>query len=234
MNYFDIAILVVLGLFLLWGLWKGFVKTGLSLLGWGVAITLIYFFAAEIGAFIDSSAVGGWINDGIFKAFNGNELFNVELVDSGNGLVLGGSGIAITDALKEAHIPSFLQNSILGFMSAGGTIASGLSKGITTYIDIVIAALAILIVTGIVFSILKLIFRRAIHAIRLGWLDRLLGCVIGIAVGILAVSALMTIIDMMSGFGFMSEAIAVRDSGTISQLFMKYNPFGLLLDVIIK
>jgi membrane protein required for colicin V production len=55
MSYLDIAILAVLALSVLWGIWRGFVREILSLAGWVLAFLAANAVAAPVGDALPSS-----------------------------------------------------------------------------------------------------------------------------------------------------------------------------------
>lgn len=66
-NYIDIAIIVLVLLFMIVGIFKGFLRPLITLVGLGGAAALIYFYAVPFGG-----VIGGW---GLTEALVGNEGF---------------------------------------------------------------------------------------------------------------------------------------------------------------
>lgn len=236
MNYFDIAILVVLGLFLIFGFVKGFIKTGLSLLSWGVGIALIYFVGKQVGELLTNSFIGEWISGG----YNGlleklGEAGGYNVIKVGEELKLqttNGQIIELSVALQSIGIPSFLHSVLGSALIVNETLSVSLNHAMTLFTCIAIGSVLLLIVVGIVFKIIGIFINRAMRVCRLKFVDRLFGGILHIAVGILFVSVIMLAIDLMSGLGFMEKVIAQRDAGVISKLFVEYNPISLILGII--
>lgn len=66
-NYIDIAIIMLMVLFMIVGIFKGFLRPLITLIGLGGAVALIYFYAEPFGGII-----GGW---GLTEALVGSEGF---------------------------------------------------------------------------------------------------------------------------------------------------------------
>lgn len=237
MNYFDLAILIVVALFFLLGIWKGFFKTAMSLVTWGLIFVGIYFLGEKLGTLIESTAIGTWISKGFSNMFGGmGEAAGFMVVDSNGTLMLQTSAglISITEGLALLKIPTFLSSIIGGTLIAGQTFAAGCSSTLTGYVCIAIAAVGIAIVIGIVSAIVRHFINKFLRRTQTKGLDRFLGGVLYIAIGAIVVFGALFIIDLMSGINFMEKVIAMRDTSKIASWLTQNNPIAMLIALIGK
>lgn len=96
-----------------------------------------------------------------------------------------------------------------------------------------VAAFAIiLIVSLIVFSLIGSILRSILHLVMLGWVDKLVGGVIGLAVGALICGALLTFIINATYEIPTIPGVTIPDLGFINQAIKDSTLAKLLLDQI--
>lgn len=233
MNYFDIAILVVMALFLVVGFWKGFIKTGLALASWGVSFLLIYLFAKKLGDMMLGSSIGNFFRDTFLKIYNlgENGTQTITMVD---GVATLSNGTLVSAALATLAIPGFMKNGMLPFFTDGATFESALGNGLASYALMAVAAIGIIIVVIIVFKIGGIFITKAMKGKKIGVVNRVFGGVLEIGIAIFFISAVMLLLDLMSSLSFMNKVIAMRDSGVISKLFVQYNPITLILQALVK
>ena len=103
--------------------------------------------------------------------------------------------------------------SLANILSSSGAIWSG------------IAAYAIILVTTLVVAgIIGWIVARLVHITMLGWLDRLLGFILGAGIGLLLVAAMLAITSK-----YFSGVEAMSASSTVARFLMVQFPLLLTL-----
>lgn len=239
MNYFDIAILCVMALFLVIGVFKGFVKTFLGILSWGISLLIIYFLGDNISTWLAGTPIGDMIANG-FAGLYGNmgdfATWTVGVNAEGT-FIVAETGILLSEAMADASIPGFIVTLLTSNLTAGTTIASALGQTSAKYACYAIAAVAIMIAMAIVFCIIGIIVKKmmrkdANHGISL--VNRGIGGLLYLGVGICVVSIAMIVIDVMEPLPFMDKVLEMRDAGKISSLFADKNPLVLIFKAITK
>lgn len=236
MNYFDYAIIGVMALFLLIGFCKGFIKTGLSILTWGISFAIIYFAGSTIvNWFMSTGAGNGFANifEGLFSGVGEFSNWTIGVGAGGEKIVVE-TGQLLTEALKGESIPGFVVSLMLSAIMPGSTIAAGLGRTTATYASYAIVAIGVLIVVAIIMSIISIVIHKSMRSKRLGFVNRLVGGILYIAVGLCFVSVAMIVIDLMEPLSFMNPVIEMRNAGKISSIFIDNNPLILIFKAITK
>ena len=103
-------------------------------------------------------------------------------------------------------------------------LAAVLSSSGATWVNIAAYAI-ILIATLIVASVIGRLVAKLTHLVLLGWLDRLVGCILGVLIGGLLCAAILAIVGKYS-----TGAEAVISQSAIAKFLMA--GFPLLLDLL--
>lgn len=98
MSWFDFAVIVVVGLSILLGAWRGLVREVFSLAGWVVAFVLALLFAADLAGLLPKS----FANQSVRTALAAIFIFVVVLLSAGlSGKLLArafrAAGLGVTD-----------------------------------------------------------------------------------------------------------------------------------------
>jgi len=127
---------------------------------------------------------------------------------------------------------STLVGIILGVVLAGrfsGPIADGLSTVLHNPIQVKIAGFAIIFIIFLAISlIISLLLSKFLSLLLLGWVDRLGGAVLGLVVGGLACSAILTLITKHN---FLGVEGTVQGS-SLASFFVDH--FNIVLPVLAK
>lgn len=116
LNYVEIAVIAIMALFIIVGIFKGFWKPFMSLIGWGISVASIYFFGGKLANLINPTSFGNWI-----RGFVGKIIENVDIVEKvTNYIILGIVAVAIVLVVSiiVAIINIILKNSL--FMKRKG------------------------------------------------------------------------------------------------------------------
>lgn len=232
MNVFDYVILGVLALFLLIGVLKGFVKTLISIAIWGGSIAIIYFFGDMLAGLIVNTVIGESIG-GLFSGMFTGETANMIVVSGADGLIME-NGMSIADALSGAGIPVFLHSLLIGMMVPGHALAEAVGLGMAKYVCIAIVSIGVLIILGIVGAIIWAVVKKGLKKAKLSGINRIIGGILYAGIGILVVSLVMMIIDMMSGLSFMEPVLRIRSEGVISNWFAENNLIRIVIEAVGK
>lgn len=197
----DLIALVILLIFLIGGVVKGFSQQVLSLLGWFAALIIAFATCEELAKFINktfpniSESISGWWTDligGNFSAVTSKE--------------------TLEEALKTSSIPTFLHQAIISLV--GDEFSDVLNTIVTTLTNwCVIAAsfIIIFVLAIIIFAIIKKIVKKIVKLPVLKQLDKVLGAVLGVIKGL---SLLFVVAVLFSMFPWFNDLlIPVTESG---------------------
>lgn len=233
MNIFDYVIIGVLALFLLIGILKGFIKTLISIAVWGGSIAIIYFFGDMLAGFLVNTVIGESIG-GLFSGMFNGETANLIVISGANGLEIQGSSMSITDALSGAGIPVFLHSLLMGMIVPGHALSEAVGLGMAKYVCIAIVSIGVLIVLGIIGAIIWAVIKKGLKKAKLSGLNRIIGGILYAGIGILVISLIMMIIDMLSGLSFMEPVLKMRSEGIISNWFAENNLIRIVIEAVGK
>lgn len=233
MNIFDYVIIGVLALFLLIGILKGFIKTLISIAVWGGSIAIIYFFGDMLAGFLVNTVIGESIG-GLFSGMFNGETANLIVISGANGLEIQGSSMSITDALSGAVIPVFLHSLLMGMIVPGHALSEAVGLGMAKYVCIAIVSIGVLIVLGIIGAIIWAVIKKGLKKAKLSGINRIIGGILYAGIGILVISLIMMIIDMLSGLSFMEPVLKMRSEGIISNWFAENNLIRIVIEAVGK
>ena len=197
----DILLIVIFGLLVFRGWWRGFMKSVLSLGRLILSLVITIVFGASFAAWIDAKFVNPPVFEAVFKKFSD---IAAEVTASAEG------GIdALVEKIPEAFRgyldletldPTAEINALVEEWSH--TVADGISKVIATVIGyILLFVLAFLVLTLVIFIVTRFAKLPAIKTV-----DKLLGLVVGIFSGAAVVIFISVILSALLGI-FGQEAL---------------------------
>lgn len=190
----DILLIVIFGLLVFRGWWRGFMKSILSLGRLILSLVITIAFGASFAAWIDAKFVNPPVFEAVFKKFSD---VAAEVTASAEG------GIdALVEKIPEAFRgyldlesvdPTAEINALVEEWSH--TVADGISKVIATVIGyILLFVLTFLVLTVVIFIVTRFAKLPAIKTV-----DKLLGLVVGIVSGAVAVIFISVILSAILG-----------------------------------
>lgn len=208
MSYVDIAIIALVVLCGLIGLWKGFFKTFIGMFGGIIALLLAIFLAKPVSeACIDGFAQNFVLGEsGSIRMFVGGLLPDA-LKE------LGAASSVTTEMFTEAlggSIFGFLLKPFAGLLlgnqmvQAAATVYDGITVLIAYQIFAVIVGVALFIVARLLMCLFTMFAKSFLQDKKVSGLSRLLGAVLGVARGALYACVLLLLASFMTGFPFMS------------------------------
>lgn len=197
----DILLIVIFGLLVFRGWWRGFMKSVLSLGRLILSLVITIVFGASFAAWIDAKFINPPVFEAVFKKFSD---IAAEVTASAEG------GIdALVEKIPEAFRgyldletldPTAEINALVEQWSH--TVADGISKVIATVIGyILLFVLAFLVLTLVIFIVTRFAKLPAIKTV-----DKLLGLVVGIFSGAAVVIFISVILSALLGI-FGQEAL---------------------------
>ncbi len=190
----DILLIVIFGLLVFRGWWRGFMKSVLSLGRLILSLVITIIFGASFAAWIDAKFVNPPIFEAVFKKLSD---VAAEVTASAEG------GIdALVEKIPEAFRgyldlesvdPTAEINALVEQWSH--TVADGISKIVATVIGyILLFVLAFLVLTVVIFIVTRFAKLPAIKTV-----DKLLGLVVGLFSGAVAVIFISVILSAILG-----------------------------------
>ena len=186
----DVVALVILLIFIIVGLVKGFAQQVLSILGWVAAALVAFFTCKTLAEYVCDTfpvvveTVNGW-----WSGLLGEEFASVT---SPEGLKL---------ALESSNIPVFLHQTII---DAVGTEASNIvttvSTTLTNWCLIAVSFIAIFLVAFLLFAIIKKIFSALTSIPAVKSVDKFLGFLLGVIKGLVFLLIVALILSLIPGF----------------------------------
>ena len=197
----DILLIVIFGLLVFRGWWRGFMKSVLSLGRLILSLVITIVFGASFAAWIDAKFVNPPVFEAVFKKFSD---IAAEVTASAEG------GIdALVEKIPEAFRgyldlesvdPTAEINALVEEWSH--TVADGISKVIATVIGyILLFVLTFLVLTLVIFIVTRFAKLPAIKTV-----DKLLGLVVGLFSGAAVVIFISVILSALLGI-FGQEAL---------------------------
>ena len=188
----DILLIVIFGLLVFRGWWRGFMKSVLSLGRLILSLVITIVFGASFAAWIDAKFVNPSVFEAVFKKFSD---VAAEVTASAEG------GIdALVEKIPEAFRgyldletldPTAEINALVEQWSH--TVADGISKVIATVIGyILLFVLAFLVLTLVIFIVTRFAKLPAIKTV-----DKLLGLVVGLFSGAAVVIFISVILSAL-------------------------------------
>ena len=236
-DWISIVYLVILVLSILVGIKRGFFKTLINALGGIIVIVVALLLAKPIGNML----FGTGLKDAIFTPVQSwliGKNSSMEVV-----IPVENAAEALKTALGEIGTPAALietlVNVILPFVPETGsfTPAEVIALGITNYVLIAGAFLVLCIVLFIVLMILKRFLNRLSEIEFIKWIDKTLGGVLGLVVGVCFVCfvsyGLTFLSTLPSCQDFITKTMFLTDDSvwTFSKCIYQYNVVGALFEL---
>ena len=235
-NPLDGTVIGILVFFMIYGIFKGFIKPVISLVSWGVALTLIYLFSGQLGDVLMSTSMGGWISpmlEGTTESL-GDYMSSVIVEVNGEWVFLAG-GATIQSVLEQSLlIPNFMITSIMSNLQAGA-LSLSVNAALLSSVGQVAATLMIALSTGIVFFLFKVLVCRSIKGKRVGAVNRTFGALLYLAMGVFFIFFSFVIIEFVVGFFNTPIAEQIKkmlNEGFLTKYITQYNPITMLINLI--
>lgn len=234
MGKIDIAIILIIALFTVIGLFKGFMKQVLSVANWLVSLVGSFLLLKPVAAVLGKTALSTSINNKVANWISTKgDIFSQPLVTEQ-------AGEQIAQGISELGLPKFIAEAISGWFKVSGTegektLADVLAPAIGNIILTVIAFIALFIVLLIIFKIISGMLNNIVDNGILGALNKLLGGALGFIKGAVLVSIVMLLLSALSGVipalndFLVSDLKLGTDGFGIGKFFYEKNPLlGLL------
>jgi uncharacterized membrane protein required for colicin V production len=222
--FIDIGIIAIILLFLIIGLFKGFFKSVLGLIGTVVSLIITFFLARWLtdlalgndGGFFNKLVLGDTMS---LKSLFVGWLDNTAL----SGVVIGAESGELTDVVGGGL--AAVLGAILSALAPGttGSLVEVTATLLSTGIFFSIVAIVLFIVLKIILAILNSIVDRIRQNKTLRGIDRFFGMLVGAAKGFFTVAIILVVSSFFINLPFMSWYKEAVDGSTIGRPL--YNTF---------
>jgi uncharacterized membrane protein required for colicin V production len=233
MGTIDLIIIGIIGLFLIIGIAKGFMKQILSAANWLIALIGSFLLIKPVSALVAQTALKATINTkvGDWIASKG-ALFSTTIST-------GQASQQLTEAISELGLPEFIAKAIVGGLDLssveGSTLAEVLAPTIGNIILTVLTFLALFILLMIICKVVFRLLNKVFDSGVLGVVNRILGAALGLVKGAVLVSLAMLLVSALSGLipslnDFLTADLRLGTEGFgIGKYFYENNPIMALI-----
>lgn len=216
----DIVFVALLILLAVIGLYKGFLKSALSMIGSLASFLAAYVLAKPFAGLLDSmfkltskigAKVTNWLNSlsEFFSTVRGGEDFSAISGEMASGGISGVVQKLANLLLKGVNIPT------------GESVGSVLGAKIASVITVVIAGVIAFVLIRVILKILEKLSDKITQVRIFGAIDKILGFVFGLAKGLLYSAAVVVVATIV---GYFIPAVDTKIDGIVSETkaFQKY------------
>ncbi len=252
MNFLTVLIIILFGLGILWGYFRGMFKMLYKVVAFLLAIAISHFLAPVVSDFIvNNTTMDDYIKSKIESRirFEAEQQIRAKLAESLSGMSIPVDDAMVNEALgqeltrneqiemlRSLRVPEFAKNALIEH----NYDASKASMGVTNFYDYIATYVTRMVVNAIAFAITwilsGILLILILYIITLltklpviSGVDHFGGMVLGFVSALLVVWLLLAIAGVMAGDGFADTINAsVKDSPFLSAL-NKHNLFMSLI-----
>lgn len=224
-TWVNIGVIVLLLVYGLIGIKRGFVKSFFSVFGTILALLFAVLLASKVTMVIEDkfgavSSVSGKISGFLTKKF-GATLMDTPIKDATESL-LNGAGIDkwIVSIILSAKADSAIPDTT--------TVNQILSPSISYYIVLILSVIGLFIVLKIIFFLLSVLVKKLYKIKMIAVLDKVLGFVVGLVSGIITLEFIIMITGIIP-IQFIQQINVCLIKSPISGTIHNINIFGLVM-----
>lgn len=195
MNIIDILILVVLGVSVIFGMYRGFISGVLSLAALIGSAALAFMMSGDLAAWLQENET--LVNTLLYYTDAGSRISNLDLSLLSVSQV---SESALAQILQSAELPSAFETAFvtaLGSASGGMTIAQLMSQTIVSVSISILSFLICFLIAYIVASFVIHLIQYVFELPVLRHLDALIGGAFGLVRGVLLLFILFALVPIV-------------------------------------
>jgi len=228
MNALDVVIILMVILFIVVGMYRGFIGSLAKLLGGVLKLVVAILLAKPFVKVLSLTKIDEHLFENLTEKFSGiSDKFSVNLV----GLDATELNVFIEDALTDAKIPKLFRGLFVNiFNLAPETIAVKESVTLAEMMGVTVTNIILLTASFVVLILLlwlvaKLIGRWSRRISRGDTLfaktNKWLGAIFGLLKSLLVIFVTFVIVSLISDFGFMQSVIAYINNSFFGKWFYK-------------
>lgn len=228
---FDIILLLIFVLAVVWGAYRGAVRTVLGI----VAFLLAGFMAVKIGVYLAPEIYDRFFSESIASAIQDNLPSATDAVSSANQAeaALNALPESIRNLAAAAGIDlNIIQAQLSSYQYSGSDIAQSIEGSViaplvTTVCKVLIAIIAFILIY-IILRLLICLIDRFFDLPVLGTVNRVLGGVLGAVKGVFLVAILGFLVIILVGMFCAADSSVAQTVGDsrLLEFINRYNPIG--------
>jgi len=253
MNWVDAVIIVVVLVFMIFGIKKGFMFSVIDVFSISVNFVISLFLTKYMRGFLNLLNMESAISNGLYTKYAGlGESFTTDLIAySKNGNITD----FVNDAFKTSSLSGFsnklfngtinnkLSDKLLASTHETLSLADIMSNSVAQFITVVVSFAICFLIIYLILLLLKKLSKRLQRSSFVNTFDKIFGAVFGIIKGFLLVIALFVVLSFFSDNGILGGFISYIDKSAIgSWLRSSVNTFMIeyidikqfVLDIINK
>lgn len=227
----DIACLVILAAFIITNVIRGFFKRIFKFAVGIGAILIAYFFCDNLVNILESQ----------FQILTKLSAKVVDLFDIPADVIQGNITETIKNAVESLNLPEFIAeaalNSLdsleLGLENSIQDVSLHISTVLTRYLLIGASFLVLYIISRLILALVVLILNKIVELPVISGVDKILGGVIGLIEGFLALTVIVYILSIIPGDAFESIRIMVSESA-LGGFFQRNNVLEAIVSAIVS
>ena len=240
----TIIFLVVIVINLIIGIAKGFFKELISFFGFFLVLIGAYLLCKPVGNLL-YGVFGGAISNPIYDFLAGKNAGFAEV------MTRSAAESQLPDLLNSIKIPSFFHSIFIKYIvgcipEVDAEVSLAVGKYTANSIGLLactaIAFLAVAIVLLVILYIIKRLTRKINGVPIIGWLNRLLGGVLGLLAGLIIVAGIGSLLSMLTGISFINTTlidvlkVPLGDDTrwSFAKLFIENDIVNMVLGLILK
>lgn len=205
MFWIDIVFIVIIVLFALWGLKKGFLASLISLVGITLSVVIAILLAPTFASFID-----GIFGGGITDMFTG--LMSGVVSDFGSYDFPTSAAVPASDYINTFNVSGILKSLLIAMLGsetipAGANVAEWFSTQLGGLLTTLCSAIVLFILIRIALAMLAKLFDKITENKTVNGLDRVLGFVFGAFKGLLYVAVAIALINLLCVIPFINDFV---------------------------
>lgn len=205
MFWIDIVFIVIIVLFALWGLKKGFLASLISLVGIALSVVIAILLAPTFASFID-----GIFGGGITDMFTG--LMDGVVSDFGSYDFPAPAAVPASTYIDSFNVSGILKSLLSAMLGsetipAGANVAEWFSTQLGGLLTTLCSAIVLFILIRIALAMLAKLFDKITENKTVNGLDRVLGFVFGAFKGLLYVAVAIALINLLCVIPFINDFV---------------------------
>lgn len=225
MNWFDLVVIIVVLIFTIISIKRGFLLSVLDVFSFFVNLVISLFLAKPMRGLLDLFGMESGIAGKLYTHYSGfGEDFTVDLIEySKNGNITD----FVNDAINTSPMNSFgkklfngtINNNLSEKLASSSnetvSLADIMSKSLAQFITVVSAFLICFILVYVVLIIIKLITKKITQSKFVNTFDKLFGACFGVVKGFLFWVAIFVVLSFFSDNGILSSVIGYINQSAI-------------------
>jgi uncharacterized membrane protein required for colicin V production len=218
MNYIDIGIIAVLMALVLWGYFRGLVRTVFRLASVFISVLLTVRLYPYVGGYLRQTALYGWLRDFFINSLNLRAVFQ-EQADIRQGELIGSLALPepFREALQSFNTPDVYE--LLNVKTIEDYIGGFFANIALHFIAMALVFIVLLIVMGLLGGVLDAAARLPV----LNLVNRAGGLAAGLLIGVAVVWAGLSLARLFFSGPEYAAFTRMIDDSRLARAFLEYN-----------